>query len=354
MSGTNDTLRLLLAGLAAGDSLGATSEFSSQASIPALYRRLKPKGWPFKQVGGGAFNWKPGEPTDDTAMAWAIVRTTLEREAFDPEAIGVAFVAWLRSGPSDVGGLTRRTVSSLARGVPWHEAGFEAFAQNPQNSPNGSLMRNGIIPASAESMAQAFEHSLKQGIITHYDPLSVLCCGVQTWMIWRLLHEAQRPLFDHNGWLREFGDTWDEWVRASGDIHVQRWHARVQESTAEAWSRLTGADFDPHSFDPYRIRFGSSGGYSLLTLQIAVWALHWSLMDEAFPVPAGFPAEVFDRRGPWVLGWVAMIGNDSDTYGATAGPLLAAAHGGLPVGLTDGLKVLQELDRIQGHAVRSA
>ena len=54
----HDILRLLLTGLAGGDSLGSSSEFIPQAKIPAPYAKLKDKGWPFKQVGGGMFNWE--------------------------------------------------------------------------------------------------------------------------------------------------------------------------------------------------------------------------------------------------------------------------------------------------------
>jgi len=54
-------------------------------------------------------------------------------------------------------------------------------------------------------------------------------------------------------------------------------------------------------------------------------------------------AQSFFRRGAFVLGWVALIGHDSDTYGASAGPLVAAAHGGLIKELTAGLAALQDL-----------
>jgi hypothetical protein len=40
---------------------------------------------------------------------------------------------------------------------------------------------------------------------------------------------------------------------------------------------------------------------------------------------------------------VAMIGHDSDTYGAAAGPLIAAAHGKTARELTQGLEVLEEI-----------
>ncbi len=69
----NDKIKLLMLGLAAGDSLGSTSEFCAQSSVPEVYNRYKAEGWPFKQVGQGSFAWKPGEPTDDSAMAMCIV-----------------------------------------------------------------------------------------------------------------------------------------------------------------------------------------------------------------------------------------------------------------------------------------
>ena len=72
-----ESTRKLLAGLAAGDSLGSTVEFGSRDLVQTVY---DPNGWPFKQVGGGTFNWKPGEATDDTDMAWAMVKATMEAQ----------------------------------------------------------------------------------------------------------------------------------------------------------------------------------------------------------------------------------------------------------------------------------
>ena len=53
MDDISERVRLLLLGLAAGDSLGSTSEFVRQEDIPALYDDVKASGWPFRQIGGG-------------------------------------------------------------------------------------------------------------------------------------------------------------------------------------------------------------------------------------------------------------------------------------------------------------
>lgn len=109
----------LLVALAAGDSLGSTSEFVAQGDIPALFERLRPSGWPFKQVGGGYFSWPAGAPTDDTHMALAIVRSAIKCGEFRGEDVAQRFVAWIDSAPRDAGMTTRKTLAGIRDGQPW-------------------------------------------------------------------------------------------------------------------------------------------------------------------------------------------------------------------------------------------
>jgi ADP-ribosylglycohydrolase len=44
--------------------------------------------------------------------------------------------------------------------------------------------------------------------------------------------------------------------------------------------------------------------------------------------------------------WVVLIGADADTYGATAGPLLAAYHPNIPSNYKDGLWLKEEIEKI--------
>jgi ADP-ribosylglycohydrolase len=62
-----DRARGALVGVHAGDSLGATLEFASAESCWARY----PDGLR-DIVGGGAFDWAPGDPTDDTDLTVAL------------------------------------------------------------------------------------------------------------------------------------------------------------------------------------------------------------------------------------------------------------------------------------------
>lgn len=332
-------LGLLLAGLAAGDSLGSTSEFMSREEVLDLYAEHRKEGWPFRHVGGGHFGWRPGEPTDDTQMAACIVSSFIEKGEFVPDDIARRFVKWAKSGPKDIGATTVRGLGSISLGVPWFEGGLETFTFKPQDASNGSLMRNGVIPGMAESLDEAFRYSLYQSIITHYSPLPVICCGVQTYLIWEFL-EGRNPL--QGDWLKAFWTRWIEWYNdTKTDEAIEKWSNNVAEEYPRAYKALKDADFNCESFNPFEYSPLGSAGYVLTTLQTALWGANWSLKDDDLSVPDGYPKEAFKKKGPYVLGWLAMTGGDTDTYCATAGPIIAAAHGSLPDELIEGLEICE-------------
>ena len=96
----------VLLATAAGDALGAGYEFG-----PAL-----PPGTPVSMIGGGGFNWEPGEWTDDTSMAIAIAQVAARgADLRDPAAqddIVARWVDWSRTA-KDVGTHTRRILGQL-------------------------------------------------------------------------------------------------------------------------------------------------------------------------------------------------------------------------------------------------
>ena len=347
-------LRLLLTGLAAGDSLGSTSEFVPQGQIPALYEGWRRRGWPLRQVGGGSFAWEPGAPTDDTQMAWAMVESFLENGCrFDPADVAARFVRWMESGPPDIGETTSRALTNVQQGTRWDEGGRALYEWQPRRAANGSLMRNGVVPAMADDLPGAFELTLKHGIITHYGPLPVLCCGMQTWLI-RLALDGRCPC-GRGAWLEDFRAAWDGWLAGCGDPAVRRWREAVRRPGPggydDAWDTLQQASFAPEQINPFEMTITGRDGYCVLTLQIAVWAAAVSETDRPLPTPPGFPDEPFDvppgeQAAHRALAWVALVGHDSDTYGAVAGPILAAMHGEPPEGMTDGLLAPQWLDRL--------
>ena len=122
-----------LLGLAVGDALGTTLEFSARDSKPLLT----------DMVGGGPFRLKPGEWTDDTAMALALADSLVADPKLNEADLMRRFVDWHRRGSYsctgqcfDIGVTTRQALARFERdGNPL------AGSSDPQSAGNGSLMR---------------------------------------------------------------------------------------------------------------------------------------------------------------------------------------------------------------------
>lgn len=72
--GLEERYRGCLLGLAVGDALGSSLEFS----YPGSFERIS------EMVGGGPFGLNPGEWTDDTSMALCIAESLIAKKEFDP------------------------------------------------------------------------------------------------------------------------------------------------------------------------------------------------------------------------------------------------------------------------------
>jgi hypothetical protein len=98
-----------LLGLAVGDALGTTLEFTR----PGHFEPLS------DLVGGGPFKLKAGEWTDDTSMALCLAESLVERRGFDPVDQMQRYCRWTNDGHLSVKGhcfdigMTWRRSSSL-------------------------------------------------------------------------------------------------------------------------------------------------------------------------------------------------------------------------------------------------
>ena len=127
----------------AGDALGAPHEFG-----PAIE--------PATSLGmteGGPFPWAPGEWTDDTQTALAILVPLSRGVAASalPDEVARGPLAWFSSRPPDVGIQTRAVLSAATNSArSLAEVTAEWQSSRPESSGNGSLMRTGPL-AMAES-----------------------------------------------------------------------------------------------------------------------------------------------------------------------------------------------------------
>ena len=134
----DDRARGALLGLAAGDALGTTVEFRRPGSFTPLT----------DMIGGGLFNLKPGQWTDDTSMALCQAESLIECGGFHPVDQLQRYVRWYREGHHsstgrcfDIGNAVRQALHRFEHTKePW--CGSTA----PNTAGNGSLMRLAPVP----------------------------------------------------------------------------------------------------------------------------------------------------------------------------------------------------------------
>lgn len=156
-------------GLALGDALGTTLEFSrrdSQARLTEI-------------VGGGPFKLEAGQWTDDTAMALALMASLSQEPSLDEADLMRRFVSWHQTGEYsctgtcfDIGGTTS---ASLRR---WQQSGNPlAGSSDPMSAGNGSLMR--LAPVAIRHWRDREtlrDVAARQSRTTHGAPEAVDAC----------------------------------------------------------------------------------------------------------------------------------------------------------------------------------
>ncbi len=169
MTDQHDRYLGCLLGLAVGDALGTTLEFSSPGTFGPVT----------DMIGGGPFHLKPGEWTDDTSMALCLAESLITRPTFDPIDQLERYTRWWRNGYLsstghcfDIGGTVR---SALAR----FELSREPYCglTDPDLAGNGSLMRLAPVPMRyVMDPLMAIERSGKSSRTTHGAQAAVDAC----------------------------------------------------------------------------------------------------------------------------------------------------------------------------------
>ena len=158
-----------LLGLAVGDAVGTTLEFKSRDTYPPLT----------DMVGGGPFGLKPGQWTDDTAMALALADSLTERGGLDEQNLLSRFSDWWRNGTYsctgacfDIGGTTAQAIGR------WERTGEDHCGSTaPASAGNGSLMRLAPVAVRYFSDRAALrDAAARQSKTTHAAPEAVDAC----------------------------------------------------------------------------------------------------------------------------------------------------------------------------------
>jgi ADP-ribosyl-[dinitrogen reductase] hydrolase len=164
-----DRYRGCLLGLAVGDAIGTTVEFQPRGTFPPVT----------DMIGGGAFNLKPGQWTDDTSMALCLAESLVEKDGFDALDQMARYLNWYQNGYLsstgkcfDIGNATRQALERFkTTGKPM------SGSTHPSSAGNGSLMRLAPIPMFfAPNKTKARLYAGKSSRTTHAARECVEAC----------------------------------------------------------------------------------------------------------------------------------------------------------------------------------
>lgn len=133
-----DRFRGALLGLACGDALGTTVEFSPRGSFPPV----------IDMIGGGPFRLKPGEWTDDTSMALCLAASLVECGQFDSRDQMERYCRWRDEGYMSSNGRCFDIGNTVARALRRFNQTGEPYSgsTDPNSAGNGCIMRLAPVP----------------------------------------------------------------------------------------------------------------------------------------------------------------------------------------------------------------
>lgn len=258
-----------LIGLAVGDAIGTTVEFSVRDQFPPLE----------DMIGGGPFRLKPGQWTDDTSMALCLADSLNAYPDFDPEDLMRRFVRWWQDGENSVLGVCfdigLATRSALHRFV---DSG-DPFSGDPSTEAagNGSLMRLAPVSIAHHGDTEtAVRLAIEQSRTTHAAPQCLDACALFARMLVLAIAGADKETVLTQAKLAEDIDLYG--------IKAMRWRDKPRSEI-------------------------SSSGYVVHTLEAALWAVDQSSSFEEAVLLA------------------ANLGDDADTVAAVTGQLAGALWG---------------------------
>ena len=279
-----DKFRGCLLGLAVGDALGTTLEFSSPGTFVPIE----------DMMGGGPFGLLAGQWTDDTSMALCLAESLISCEGMNLADQCDRYLDWWIKGANSVTGSCFDIGNTVRSGLSGYRDSGDCRSgpRDKYSAGNGSIMRLAPVPLYyykaeiSEMLARCEESSLT----THGASESIWCCRLLGVIIRQAMEKKDKEevvVFPH------------ELVAASthGDVK------------SEGLKRMLNGSWQ--TLEPPEI---AGTGYVIKSLEAALWAFG--------------KAENF-KHGALLA---ANLGDDADTTCAIYGQIAGAYWGesGIP------------------------
>lgn len=273
-----DRYRGCLLGLAVADAVGTTLEFKPPGTFAPIDDML----------GGGPFQLKPGQWTDDTSMALCLAESLIERQGFDPVDQLRRYIRWYRNGYLSSTGHCFDIGHTVRSALHQFEQTGEAYcgSTDPRSAGNGSIMRLAPMPMFyRQAPRDAIELSGQSSRTTHGAVAAIDGCRYLGALIVGALNGVTRAELLAERYTPVPG-YWSE-----------------QPLIAEIDEVATG------SFKQRRPPEIQGTGYVVKSLEAALWAFYHG---QSF------------REGCLLA---VNLGDDADTTGAVYGQLAGAFYG---------------------------
>ncbi|XPF94946.1 ADP-ribosylglycohydrolase family protein [Colwellia sp. RE-S-Sl-9] len=268
-----------LLGCALGDALGTTLEFKEPGTFEPIT----------EIVGGGPFNLKVGEWTDDTSMLYCLAHSLVRTKECNLKDQMDLYCKWWKDGVFSVNGkcfdIGNTVISALER---YQQTGDPIAGDTaPMSAGNGSLMRLAPIPIRYyDSFQDAVYFAGQSSITTHGATEAVDACRYFSGLIWGALHGVKKEAL-LNGIYSPIDGYWDKEPLCSSLVEL-----------------LTSAAYKTKSAKDIR-----ASGYVMHSLEAVLWAFYHSDSFEEGALLA------------------VNLGEDADTTGAIYGQLAGAHYG---------------------------
>lgn len=276
-----DKFRGALLGLAAGDALGTTVEFSARGTFSPMT----------DIIGGGPFELKAGEWTDDTSMALCLAESLRDRNGIDLRDQLDRYLDWWLNGHNsvtgdcfDIGNTVRGALENFKLTDNPH-----AGSTHPRSAGNGSIMR--LAPAAlfyASSPEKAIEAAAESSKTTHGAEECLDACRLFCALIVGALHGKSKSELLNSDFYAQFVN---------------------QPPLASSIYAISQGSYKHKPASEIR-----GSGYVVESLEAALWAFSNSDSFEAGALLA------------------VNLGDDADTTGAVYGQIAGAYYGmkGIP------------------------
>lgn len=266
----SERYRGALLGLACGDAVGTTVEFQLRGSFEPMT----------DMMGGGPFQLKPGQWTDDTSMALCLAESLLSKNGFDAADQMGRYLNWWKWGYLSSTGECFDIGMTVSQALSRYQQTGEPFAgsTDPYTAGNGSLMRLApVVLFFFPDARQTQRFCAESSRTTHAAPEAIECCQLFAELISTALLGASKTE------MRKLP------------------HLTFTQSNVAAIAR---GDYLAKPASEIR-----GSGYCVQSLEAALWCFHHT---------DNFAAAILQA---------ANLGDDADTTAAIVGQLAGAYYG---------------------------